>query len=85
MSRDHMPHVGVHDGLHYALGYSGSGVAMAPYLGWRVAQKVLGGKEGLTPFDATPFPAVPLYGGRPWFLPFYEAYYRLLDWRDGRG
>ena len=60
MSRDHMPHVGVHDGLHYALGYSGSGVAMAPYLGWRAAQKVLGSEEGRTPFDATPFPAVPL-------------------------
>ena len=83
MSRDHLPHVGLRDGVHYALGYSGSGVAMAPYLGWKAALKVLGKADGGSPFDGTPFPAVPFYNGKPWFLPFVERYYRLQDRREG--
>ena len=83
MSRDHLPHVGLRDGVHYALGYSGSGVAMAPYLGWKAARKVLGKADGGSPFDGTPFPAVPFYNGKPWFLPFVERYYRLQDRREG--
>lgn len=78
-SRDHLPHLGAHEGLHYALGYSGSGVAMAPYLGYRIANRVLGTAEGLSPFDKTPFPAIPFYNGTPWFLPIVERYYR---WRE---
>ena len=41
--------------------------------------------EGLEPCynDAkVPFPGAPLglYNGRPWFLPFAGAYYKILDW-----
>ncbi len=82
-SRDHLPHLGRRDGVHYALAYNGSGVAMAPYLGYRVAQKVLGNSEGGSPFDATPFPAIPFYNGRPWFLPALELAYRWRDRREG--
>ena len=39
---DELAHTGVHDGIHYAQGYCGSGVSMASYLGMRAAQKVLG-------------------------------------------
>ena len=82
-SRDHLPHLGRGpDGLHYALGYSGSGVAMAPYLGHKVALQVLGRVEGFSPFDRTPFSAFPLYNGRPWFLPLAERYYRWKDRGD---
>lgn len=84
MSRDQLPHVGARDGVHYALGYNGSGVAMAPYLGYRVAHKILGTEEGRTPLDATRFSAIPFYTGRPWFLPILDGYYRLRDWRDGQ-
>ena len=83
MSRDHLPHTGLRHGVHYALGYGGEGVAMAPYLGWKAARRVLGKADGRSPFDDTPFPAVPLYNGRPWFLPLMERYYRLLDRRQG--
>ena len=76
---DEMAHVGKHDGVHYAMGYCGSGVSMASYLGMRVGQKVLGLSEGVTAFDNLPFPTRPLYHGRPWFLPPLVAWYR---WRD---
>ena len=82
-SRDHLPHVGCHEGIHYALGYSGSGVAMAPYLGHKAAHILLGDAEGRSPFAETPFRAFPLYDGRPWFLPLVEARTRFADWREG--
>ena len=78
-SFDELAHIGVHDGLHYALGYCGSGVSMASYLGMRVGQRVLGHAEGRTAFDDLAFPTRPLYSGSPWFLPAVVAWYR---WRD---
>lgn len=83
MSRDHLPHVGRRDGVWFALGYSGSGVAMAPYLGHKVALQVLGDAEGNTPFQKTAHAAVPFFDGRPWFLRITEAWYRYKDWREG--
>ena len=53
---DEMMRAGEHDGIHYAMGYCGSGVGMAGYLGMRVGQQVLGLKEGATAFDDLPFP-----------------------------
>ena len=32
---DHVPHLGEHDGLHYAMGYCGSGISLASYFGMR--------------------------------------------------
>jgi glycine/D-amino acid oxidase-like deaminating enzyme len=76
---DTLAHVGCHDGIHYAMGYCGSGVAMASYLGMRIGQQVLGSKEGSTAFDGIAFQTRPLYGGNPWFLSASVMYYRLLD------
>ncbi len=76
---DRLPHTGVHDGVHYAMGYCGSGVVMATYLGHKTAQRVLGEKDAATPLDGRAFPTMPLYGGVPWFLPLVGAYYRLAD------
>ena len=78
---DTMPHAGQIDGIHYALGYAGHGVAMASYLGTKMAEKMCGGGDDI-PFAAIPFPGAPLglYNGRPWFLPFAGAYYKVLDW-----
>ena len=83
-SFDELAHTGERDGIHYALGYCGSGVSMASYLGMRVGQKVLGLKEGTTAFDNLPFPTRPLYNGTPWFLPAVVAYYRWQDQREQR-
>ena len=83
-SFDELAHTGVHDGVHYAMGYCGSGVSMAPYLGMRAGQKVLGLREGVTAFDGLPFPTRPLYQGKPWFLPAAVAWYRWNDQRQFR-
>jgi glycine/D-amino acid oxidase-like deaminating enzyme len=79
---DTLAHTGSHDGLHYAMGYCGSGVSMASYLGMRTGQRVLGLKEGRTGFDGTTFQTRPFYAGRPWFLAASVRYYR---WRDAAG
>jgi glycine/D-amino acid oxidase-like deaminating enzyme len=76
---DLLPRAGVLDDIHYALGYGGHGVAMATYLGDVIADVVLGGPDR-NPFRGLPFPPIPLYDGRPWFLPFVGAAYRVLDW-----
>jgi glycine/D-amino acid oxidase-like deaminating enzyme len=78
---DTMPHAGQSDGIYYALGYAGHGVAMATYLGTKMAETISGGANDI-PYAAIPFPSAPLglYNGRPWFLPFAGAYYKVLDW-----
>jgi glycine/D-amino acid oxidase-like deaminating enzyme len=78
---DTMPHAGQTDGIYYALGYAGHGVAMATYLGTKLAEVMTGGKNEI-PYAAIPFPGAPLglYNGKPWFLPFAGAYYKVLDW-----
>jgi len=81
--RDQMPHIGSIDGIYFALGYSGSGVAMAPYLGHKVALKVLGSADGHTAFDDVPFAPIPFHRGRPWFLPFLDIGYRIRDRMEG--
>lgn len=85
LTRAGHPAIGGRDRVWWALGCCGSGVAMMPYLGWKVAQKVLGRPEGRTAFDALPFRPYPLYDGRPWFLPLGSWWWRLKDWREGSG
>jgi glycine/D-amino acid oxidase-like deaminating enzyme len=74
---DQMPHVGRLDGVHYALGYGGHGVAMATWLGARMGDALAGAGE--IPRLTAPFRAVPMYGGTPWFLPLVGGYYRVRD------
>ena len=78
---DTMPHAGEVNGMHFALGYAGHGVAMATYLGTRMAEQMCGDDNGLS-FTEIPLPGAPLglYNGKPWFLPFAGAYYKVLDW-----
>lgn len=76
---DELAHTGVHDGVHYAMGYCGSGVSMASYLGKRMGQKVLGLPEGQTALDGLSNPTRPFYTGNPWFLPATVALYRKID------
>ena len=76
---DTLAHIGKHEGIHYAMGYCGSGISMASYLGMRLGQQVLGRGEGGTAFDGLGFETRPFYQGDPWFLAPSVAYYR---WRD---
>jgi len=78
---DIMPHAGQLDGIYYAVGYAGHGVAMATYQGQKIAELMSGDKPE-NPFVGIPFPGAPLglYNGRPWFLPLAGAWYKVLDW-----
>jgi glycine/D-amino acid oxidase-like deaminating enzyme len=81
-SFDQMPHVGQLDGMYYALGFAGHGVALGTHLGTRLANAILDGTVSELPYNAYPFPEAPLglYNGRPWFLPLIGAWHRILDW-----
>jgi glycine/D-amino acid oxidase-like deaminating enzyme len=83
-SFDLFPHMGVHDGMHYALGYNFAGVPMGTYLGGKIAKRILGEPDWSTVFTDRPFPRRWWHrGGTPWFLPFYMAHLNRLD-RLGR-
>jgi len=81
---DHVPHMGVHEGVHFAVGCQGSGVAMATYLGQQIALKIADRAAAPCAFDGLPFPTRPTYTGHPWFLPVVGSYYRLRDWLERR-
>ncbi len=77
---DWLPHIGVQDGVHYAAGCQGSGVAMATWLGHNAALKMAGAANAPFALDGLPFPTRPLYAGDPsWFLPIVGEWYRLRD------
>ena len=82
MTRSDLPGIGQRDGIWYALGCNGSGVALMPYLGHKLALKLLGKAEGATAFDDIPFAAVPFYNGTAWFRPLMTWWFRAKDaWR----
>ena len=84
-SFDMFPHLAQHDGIRYAVAYCGSGVVWAPWLGRRVALRILGREQpGSSVFDRPSFPTRPLYFGWPWFLPMVIGWYALQD-RFGKG
>ncbi len=53
---DEVPHIGrTALGIHYALGYCGTGVSRATYFGNKIALQMLGSAEGRTAFDDLAF------------------------------
>jgi glycine/D-amino acid oxidase-like deaminating enzyme len=76
---DHLPHAGRLDGVHYAMGYCGHGVALATYLGNRMGE-VLAGSGEIPDLGTASFRPIPFYNGVPWFLPLVGGYYRARDW-----
>jgi glycine/D-amino acid oxidase-like deaminating enzyme len=75
---DHLPHAGRLDGVHYAMGYCGHGVALATYLGSRMGE-VLAGAGEIPDLGTSRFRAIPFFNGIPWFLPLIGGYYRMRD------
>ena len=78
---DIMPHAGEMDGLYFAVGYAGHGVAAATWQGQKMAELITDGKTD-NPYAEIAFPGAPLglYNGNPWFLPLAGAWYKILDW-----
>lgn len=77
---DMLPHAGQRDGIHYAVGYAGHGVAMATYLGGQVAASLLGEPIDGILFEQ-PLPSAPfgMSAAARWMLPLAGAWFRLLD------
>lgn len=76
---DFLPNVGRIEGVWHAMGYSGSGNTMAPYLGHKAALQILGDPEGETAFSKSAFPTRWWHRGQPWFLPFADVMFRARD------
>ena len=76
---DYLPHLGVEDGVYYAMGYCGSGICLASYLGNRLGLQLLGREEGKSAFSDPEFQTRPLYLGKPWFLGASVRYYQACD------
>ncbi|WP_397543847.1 FAD-dependent oxidoreductase [Roseovarius salis] len=74
-----MPHVGEDRGLHYALGFSGSGTVMAPYLGAKAAYRALGDARGATAYaDTHPRRHILHPTPTPHFLKIADLWYRQV-------
>ena len=78
MTADRLPRAGEHDGLFYAMGYSGHGVQMSVRTGQLMAA-VMDGNPEANPWRSLDWPAVPGHFGPPWFLPLVGAWYRVQD------
>jgi glycine/D-amino acid oxidase-like deaminating enzyme len=62
---DHLPHMGVQDGVHFAMGYCGNGVPMSTYLGFKLANLILLPPEGQSVFQSHKFQSRPPYYCKP--------------------
>lgn len=79
-TQDLFPHVGAHEGVHFALGYCFSGNAMAPYLGHKAALRIIGDRDGArTLFTQDALKAVAWPKRQPWLIPVAMHYFR---WRE---
>ncbi|RWB51563.1 FAD-binding oxidoreductase [Mesorhizobium sp.] len=78
MTKDRFPRAGYHDGVWYAMGYSGHGAQLSTQLGMIMADAILG-REDRNPMKGVEWPAIPGYSGKPWFLPMVGLYYKALD------
>jgi glycine/D-amino acid oxidase-like deaminating enzyme len=77
ITKDRIPRAGQVNGLYYSMGYSGHGAQMSNLMGVVLANMILG--ETRNPLGRLPWPAIPFYTGRPWFLPVVGTYFRLKD------
>lgn len=77
-------YAGEMDNSRFAIGCNGNGVALMSWLGYRSAQKLLGSEPRPLSFERGGFRPIPLYDGRPWFVPLACAWYRLRDAVDKR-
>src|ERR1700694_805030 len=77
---DVMPHAGKLDGMYFAAGFAGHGVAAATWFGAKLAGLICGEPSDI-PFDGIKFPAAPLglRSGNTWALSLAGGWYRILD------
>ncbi len=79
-THDALPHLGrMADGIHYAVGYCGTGVSRATYFGHKIALQIVGDPDGRTAFDDLAFPAFPFHPIAKRAVPLVAAWYRFRD------
>ena len=81
---DHAPHLGQFgggnlDGMFYAMGYCGSGVARSTYFGTKLGLKMLGASDSETAFDDLEFETRAFYNGDPWFMSAILNWHRFAE------
>jgi glycine/D-amino acid oxidase-like deaminating enzyme len=79
LTLDRLPHCGRIDGLWYATGCNGSGVALNTWMGHRMAGVLCG--EEPPPFAELPHRPIPLHALRRAWLPAVSAWFRFQDRR----
>lgn len=79
LTLDRLPHCGQIDGIWYATGCNGSGVATNTWLGHEMAEAMCGGP--LPPFARLRHHAIPMHRFRRAWLPALSAWFRLQDRR----
>ena len=77
---DRLPHVGSFGRVGYASGCNGSGVALMPWLGMRMADAMLGEAEA-PPFIDLHHRPVPLSRWRQYWTPLVGTWFRMHDQR----
>lgn len=78
LTADRLPRAGEHDGLFYAMGYSGHGVQMSVMMGQQMV-RTMDGDTAANPWTHLDWPAIPGHLGKPWFLPAVGLLYKLQD------
>lgn len=75
---DRTPHIGQAQGVYYAYGYNGHGLAASSYLGREVARLMTGDLQG-SPFRQIPHPRIPLSSLSDRYLPLLTLWFRMVD------
>lgn len=78
---DLSPHLIQHDGVHYAVGFSFTGLALAPYLGRLAGEWIVSGKAPQTAFANAEFQRLPRMARllRPLSAPVATRYFAWVD------
>jgi glycine/D-amino acid oxidase-like deaminating enzyme len=79
LTLDRLPHCGRVDGVWYATGCNGSGVALNTWLGHQMAAAIDGAPP--PPFAELTHRPIPLHSLRAAWLPVLSAWFRLQDRR----
>ena len=83
ISFDRLPHAGRLDGIWYANGYCGHGLANGSYLGYELGQ-VMAGKRQKSLIMEVNYPRYFFASLDKLFIPPVSMWFRFIDWRESR-
>jgi glycine/D-amino acid oxidase-like deaminating enzyme len=75
---DRTPHIGQAEGIYYAYGYNGHGLAASSYMGREVARLMTGDLKA-SPFQQIPHPRIPFWRMSDQYLPLLTLWFRMVD------